>query len=310
TSPACPIIAPTSVVPNYWNTWNMESVEREGLPPKDATLFPSFFLPTSELLAANGDVKNADDHRLQFHSLYCRFRFVEHPEVPVVVARRADGTFQCPACLQTYTTYKKMHNHGSRTKGPIHKVSVAKWVNARMQPVKRESDLEDQDEEIEDEDADDMMDEEDIIEESLLAPAEEGYDVAPSSPLANPYTQLTLPESSPPVIPAAQHRPSCSAMQSSTQGPADWDMQLSHRQPSTAAFSQRVARSSTEDDSIEVTAPPPSQFTKVDPKTKPASARPETVLSQADIQVFGPQPADGRGIFAIPFIRPSSRRRS
>ncbi|KAG2046066.1 hypothetical protein BDR06DRAFT_977753 [Suillus hirtellus] len=179
----------------------------------------------------------------------------------------------------------------AQTKGPIYKVSVAKWVNAWMQPVKHKSNLEDQGEESEQENADDRMDEENVMDESLLAPAEEGYDVALSSPLANPYTQLTFPESSPPVIPAAQHCPNCLIMPSSTQGLADWDMQFLHH--------------STEDDSIEVTAPPPLQFMKVNPKTKPASARPETILSQANIQVFSPQPADGRGISAIPYGHPS-----
>ncbi|KAG1859492.1 hypothetical protein C8R48DRAFT_774829 [Suillus tomentosus] len=80
-----------------------------------------------------------------------------------------------------------MHNHGSRTKGPIHKVSVAKSVNT--QPVKHKSDLKDQDEESEE------------------------VDTAPMSPLRNPYTQVTVPESSSSAILATQHHPSCFVMQ-------------------------------------------------------------------------------------------------
>ncbi|KAG2097402.1 hypothetical protein BD769DRAFT_1394516 [Suillus cothurnatus] len=59
-------------------------------------------------------------------------------------------------------------------------------------------------------------------------------------------------------------------MQSSTQRLVDWDLQLLHQQPLTAAFSQHVVWSSTKDNSAEVTATSPSQFTKVDPKAKPA----------------------------------------
>ena len=131
------------------------------------------------------------------------------------------------------------------------------------------------------------MHEEDNIDESLLAPADEDYDIAPSSPLGNPYTQLTFPESSPPAIPLTRHHSNSLIMPPSTQGSADWDLQLSHRQPSsTAASAQRVVRSSTEDDSFEVTAPPPSQFTKVDPNAKPAPARTKPVLSQYYLYFF------------------------
>jgi hypothetical protein len=156
----------------------------------------------------------------------------------------------------------------------------------QTQPIKCESDLEDKDDESEEEDADDRMVEEDNIDESLLATGDEDYDMAPSSPLGNPYTQLTFPESSPPATPVSQHHPSSLIMQSSTQRSVDWDLQLSHRQPSTAAFSQHVVRSSTEDDSAEVTVPSPSQFTKVDPKAKPAPARTEAVLSQCYLCFF------------------------
>lgn len=97
-----------------------------------------------------------------------------------------------------------------------------------MQPVKCKSDLKDKDEESEEENANDRIDKENVINEFLLAPTEEGYDVAPSSPLGNPYTQLTFPESSPPVTLAARHCPSYSVIQSSTQGLTNWDMQLSH----------------------------------------------------------------------------------
>ncbi|KAG2028588.1 hypothetical protein BDR03DRAFT_1019603 [Suillus americanus] len=193
-----------------------------------------------------------------------------------------------------------MHNHGSRVKGPVHKTLVTKWVKARAastSSIKDESEDEDEDEEGDGEDTEERMHEEDNIDDSLLVSADEDYEMDPSSPLGNTYTQLIFPESSPPPIPVTQHHPD-------SQDSRDWDVGPSHRQPSTP-FAQRKVRSSTEDDSIEITAPPPSQFTKIDPKAKPALARTKTVLDPADIRVFGPQLADGRGTFAIPYGHPS-----
>jgi hypothetical protein len=154
-----------------------------------------------------------------------------------------------------------------------------------MQPIKCESDLEDKDDESEKEDTDDWMVEEDNINELLLAPGDEDYDMALSSPLGNPYTQLTFSASSPPATPVSQHHSSL-IMQSSTQHSVDWDLHLLHWQPSTTAFSQHVVWSSTKDNSAKVTAPSPSQFTKVNPKAKPAPARMEAILSQCYLCFF------------------------
>jgi len=60
-----------------------------------------------------------------------------------------------------------------------------------------ESKFMDEDEESKEEDAKDRMYEEDNINNSLLAPADEDYEMDPSLPLGNLYTQLTFSESSP-----------------------------------------------------------------------------------------------------------------
>jgi hypothetical protein len=164
--------------------------------------------------------------------------------------------------------------------------------NFRTQAIKQDSDLDDDDDDDdekskpEEEDTEDQMHEEDVIDDSLLAPVDEDYEMASSSFLRNPYTPLTFPESSPPAIPVTRTHPNNLVVESSTQGSADRGLQPSHRQPLTAGFAQHVVQSPNEDDNFEDTAPPPSQYTKVDPRTKPAPARIETVLSQCHLYFF------------------------
>ncbi|KAG2335931.1 hypothetical protein BDR05DRAFT_953723 [Suillus weaverae] len=83
------------------------------------------------------------------------------------------------------------------------------------------------------------------------------------------------------------------------------DLRLQYTRDNTTRLCSPQQTSSLLSSHEPSTAPPPSQFTKVDPRAMPAPARIETVLDPADIRVFGPQPADSKGIFAIPYGHPS-----
>ncbi|KAG1806194.1 uncharacterized protein BJ212DRAFT_1303711 [Suillus subaureus] len=173
--------------------------------------------------------------------------------------------------------YKKMHNHRLRVKGPVHKTLVAKWVETQIQAASTSSiqdESEDKDKDRDkDKDAEDRMYEEDNIDDSLLVPANENYKMDLSSPLENMYTQLTFPESSPPAIPVTQYHPD-------SQDSYDQGVRPSHWQLSMPVLTHHRVQSSTEDNSIEITAPPPSQFIKINPKVKPIPAWPKTVLAK------------------------------